>query len=195
MNDWQLVNLAAKCPRLEAGIFRGVFASDKLPGVTPLRQGQTGDRAFIVNIDPSGMPGSHWIAIYVPKVPDQPIEYFDSYGLVPYVKSIQTFVGLPDQFVLFNDITLQAPFSSTCGQYSLLYIYLRAHEFSFNDILSVFRWSNPWFNDNLVNTAIENLFGTSLVVYDMDFIKRQIATAFDPGAFENNQVLADFYGS
>lgn len=37
--------------------FRGVFPVDRLP---PLQQGQ----CCVVNLDPSGMPGSHWVAVY-----------------------------------------------------------------------------------------------------------------------------------
>ena len=36
---------------------------------------------FIYNLEPSYMPGSHWVATYVK---DKVINYFDSFGLPPF---------------------------------------------------------------------------------------------------------------
>ena len=58
--------------------FVGVFPSDKLPPyISP-----TSAIKMIVNIDPSTMEGSHWVAIY--RQPHTRIGYyFDTYGLPP----------------------------------------------------------------------------------------------------------------
>lgn len=45
--------------------FKGVFPVDKLP---PLKQGQ----CCIINLDRSGMPGSHWVAIHKSIMSNQP---------------------------------------------------------------------------------------------------------------------------
>ena len=55
--------------------FIGVFSSDILPSYA-----QTG--YYVVNLDTSQQPGSHWIAIKISKSKCQN-EYFDSYGLGP----------------------------------------------------------------------------------------------------------------
>ena len=65
--------------------FVGVFALDKLP--------QTLNRhatiKMIVNLDPSNLPGSHWVAIY--RRNDGIAYYFDSFGDPP-PKPIQTWL-------------------------------------------------------------------------------------------------------
>ena len=55
--------------------FIGVFSSDTLPSYA-----QTG--YYVVNLDMSQQPGSHWIAIKISKSKCKN-EYFDSYGLGP----------------------------------------------------------------------------------------------------------------
>ena len=55
--------------------FRGVFVADQLPPVSNTRV-----NAYIVNTDPAGQPGQHWLAIWTH---DRTCEVFDSYGL-PY---------------------------------------------------------------------------------------------------------------
>ena len=55
--------------------FIGVFSSDTLPSYA-----QTG--YYVVNLDTSQQPGSHWIAIKISKNKCKN-EYFDSYGLGP----------------------------------------------------------------------------------------------------------------
>ena len=55
--------------------FIGVFSSDTLPSYA-----QTG--YYVVNLDTSQQPGSHWIAIKISKSKCKN-EYFDSYGLGP----------------------------------------------------------------------------------------------------------------
>ena len=55
--------------------FIGVFSSDTLPSYA-----QTG--YYVVNLDMSQQPSSHWIAIKISKSKCKN-EYFDSYGLGP----------------------------------------------------------------------------------------------------------------
>ena len=55
--------------------FKGVFSSDTLPSYA-----QTG--YYVVNLNMSQQPGSHWIAIKISKSKCKN-EYFDSYGLGP----------------------------------------------------------------------------------------------------------------
>lgn len=183
MNNHQLTSLAQKCVELNSGIFQGVYAANELPQCLRRDSFIATDRAYIVNTDKKGGTGMHWVAIYIPAKESELVEYFDSYGLVPYITYINSFIGLPDNYVFYNDITLQAPLSSVCGQYSLFYVCLRACGFHAYDILQLFRWNDPYYNDNFVNSAVEWLFDTSLKVYDIGFIKKQISTAFVPSKF------------
>ena len=64
--------------------FIGVFSSDTLPSYA-----QTG--YYVVNLDMSQQPGSHWIAIKISKSKCKN-EYFDSYGLGPLTVHFKRFM-------------------------------------------------------------------------------------------------------
>ena len=55
--------------------FQGVFAADRLP--TPPQINSQANRPFIVNTDPAGEPGQHWLAMLTKS---NCCEIFDGYG-------------------------------------------------------------------------------------------------------------------
>ena len=57
-------------------IFKGVFASNRLPRYIP--KGKT--VALIANTDPSHKPGQHWVAFFYTRTH---VYFFDSYGRPP----------------------------------------------------------------------------------------------------------------
>ena len=67
--------------------FCGVFPNDKLP--TTIKKYPYG---LVVNTDPSGMPGTHWISFYFPL--EHTGQYFDSFGNPPefYHRSFKAFL-------------------------------------------------------------------------------------------------------
>ena len=77
MNTRQILDLLKNLPG-----FLGVFASDQIPKIVPKKDLQ----CFVVNLDPSWKPGSHWVAACVRKEKRKNIlEIFDSYGIKPIV--------------------------------------------------------------------------------------------------------------
>lgn len=72
--DTVLNHLAREDPELKP-YFRGVFPVDKLATVSKWR---VGSDACIVNTDPAGEPGEHWLAIWTH---NRMCEVFESYGL------------------------------------------------------------------------------------------------------------------
>ena len=73
MDNTQLDTLANQDPYLKK-VYRGSFPCDLLP------RSPNKDRpmAYIVNTDPAGQPGQHWIALWTQ---DRVCEVMDSYGL------------------------------------------------------------------------------------------------------------------
>ena len=59
LSDTVLNILAREDPLLRIS-FRGVFPADKLPSVP---KGRRFTDAYLVNTDPAGEPGEHWLAI------------------------------------------------------------------------------------------------------------------------------------
>ena len=74
MDDFT-INKILLSNKVKKDSFIGVFSSDTLPSYA-----QTG--YYVVNLDTSQQPGSHWIAIKISKSKCKN-EYFDSYGLGP----------------------------------------------------------------------------------------------------------------
>ena len=103
--------------------FRGVFASDTLPDT--FRPGES----LIVNYDPLGRPGSHWVAMK--HAPSGEGLYFDSFGQPPDSEDIilhdQTHLGAwlchhTSKPMRWNHDDLQAPSSKTCGDWAATFI-------------------------------------------------------------------------
>lgn len=171
----QLNGLAKRCPVLK-DIFVGVFPSDRIPDICSVKKRRA--YAFIVNLDRSGLQGSHWIALYLPKHRNGIAEYFDSYGRPPtksnFLRLLKKYRGY-----IYNNIMLQSPFSTVCGQYCLFYLCRRARMESSTTILRTFHNHDLVTNDIVVNRYVKRYFRTSLKLYDIPFIGRQIAVSLD----------------
>ena len=126
-------------------IFYGVFASNtlELPSNYPA--------ACIVNTDNSPKTGQHWIAMMF----NQPgeVEYFDSYGLTPYVFP-PFFDFIRSKFKAdswtFSEHIIQDPSSSTCGLHCKYFIYQRINGVSFNEIITKLYKKDKCWNDSMV---------------------------------------------
>ena len=146
--------------------FRGVFAADTLPAIEK-------NCGYICNTDTINLPGKHWISFYVPK--KGPIEFFDSYGFIPYIYNFYDFIG--EHYFIYNNVQLQSLFSNVCGQYCIFYLLARFSGIPYIDFLNIFDNHN---NDYYVNEFINDMFDTTMKVYDYDFIGKQISTMFEP---------------
>ena len=95
--------------------FRGVFPADKLPLVSKKRV-----NAYIVNTDPAGEPGEHWLGIWTYH---NTCEVFDSYGLPLSSYKNPTLQTWFKQWkeAIGSDQPLQAMDSFTCGHYVLFF--------------------------------------------------------------------------
>ena len=119
MNTRQIDSIFHSDPHTQS-VFLGVFARDK----SPQRVGWP--EAFVWNLGTSKKPGSHWVAVYIDLRGRG--YYFDSYDLPLLNKKFENFVNRSCVWWNFNRTTLQAPFSTVCGQccvYFMLYMVNR----------------------------------------------------------------------
>ena len=123
------------------GVFRGVFASDELPA-------KRARGLYIVNADPSTLPGSHWMALTVEN--DGGSTFFDSYGYPPsrYNPEILRFMA-NERYIIFHTTQLQHDFSSACGHHSVFYLIHRVKGLSYARVLSLYT-DNTVYNDKMV---------------------------------------------
>lgn len=95
--------------------FGGVGPIDRLP--TTLI---TKPRSFIINLDESYKPGSHWVAVYFPI--NGPAYYFDSYGRYPPDRIINFMERNSKYGWIYNIKKLQGDLSQLCGYYCIAFL-------------------------------------------------------------------------
>ena len=99
------------------------------------------DKIYIVNLDDSYNPRSHWITIWMGEFP----EIFDSLGHKP-LKEFEDFIFLNGDPYVCNTKRLQSHGSSVCGHYCLMYAYFKSRGYSFKKNINIFD-SNYVLND------------------------------------------------
>ena len=141
MNTVQLIegmrDALSDFPQLFHTQFRGVFPINHVP-----RRRLKTPFGMIINTDPSEEEGEHWVALFQAHE-QQPVEYFDSYGLPPSSHLVQVFHK--DKLV-YSTRRLQSYCSSLCGEYCILFLLYRFYSISFIEFLKLFL-STPEVND------------------------------------------------
>ena len=111
--------------------FKGVFPCDQLPYYTDLPLN------LIVNTDPAHEPGQHWVCVSINK--EGRGYYFDSFGLPPIVPEILEFLEKRStKGWTYNKKQIQDITSSTCGNYTVLFIIFKCNNLTPEDYLSIF---------------------------------------------------------
>lgn len=105
--------------------FGGVFAADTLPKNRGIFS------KFIVNLDGKRLSGSHWCAIIFKQ---NKAIFIDSYGLPPTVKTILQFMKRNSKEIFYNPICYQDDMSTTCGIFSLYFLYKMSRNVSFVEL-------------------------------------------------------------
>lgn len=135
--------------------FLGVFAADKVP----LIRDNYLPIFFIVNIDESFSPGSHWIAV---RLDSRSLEIFDSLGFSS--NRWKTFPNLLlDFFKRYNNShsfrispRLQSDNSYSCGLFCI-YFCIARNTLSFTECLKNFT-SDLQSNENVIRSKINSLY-------------------------------------
>lgn len=91
----------------------GVYSAENLPSKI------NRPAAIIVHSENSNKNIGHWLAIYLTK---KSAFYFDSYGLPPFVDNHINFMHRNARKVYYNKKCYQAPASTVCGGYCLIFL-------------------------------------------------------------------------
>ena len=112
-----------------------------------------------MNIDPSDEPGEHWLGVWLND--KDSVESYDSYAMPPhyYSKHIQHFVRRP----ILQDTpwALQEYDSSTCGDYALYFLTMRAKGQHIPSVMKQFSRHDYVNNDLKVVCHIKNVCQTN----------------------------------
>lgn len=107
--------------------YLGCFPIDQLPST---------DGSFVLNSDPSHMPGEHWICV---ELRGSSAVFFDSFALPPAVYSEQLHNLVYDRFNVWTNLTrLQGSSSNVCGQYCIYALQMLSRGCSPNRLLHPF---------------------------------------------------------
>lgn len=148
-------------------VFVNTYSADSLPPGPRLDK----PCAYVANTANWNEHGEHWVCFFFPKkgLP----EYFDSFGLdVPL--SFREFLGSNYLFKKNNSM-IQSPFTSTCGQHVIYYIWQRCRGMTMEQILKLYCDSDFLLNDVVVNALVKQNFALNVEVIDIKFIETQLS--------------------
>ena len=134
---------------IRPSVFRGVISRDQITLIDRLGY-------YIVNLNDSTQPGSHWVVINV-RAPPNPIEYFDSFGLnAPHeVVELSERMGLN---YLYNSTQYQDLNSVLCGYWCLYFVNeSRKPKATYYEIVRPFSHTDTQFNERLIIEYFQNL--------------------------------------
>ena len=152
LNNVQLDVLARSQPSLKP-YFYGTVPCDRLPE-KPHKKGPVG---YIVNMDPQGQPGRHWIALWMCQ---DVCEIMDSYALPldTYLTTepLQRWLDQHWKFNIHNGKSLQSLYSQSCGDYALMFLIDRSKGHDMNTFLRCFSPHDYVQNDHKVGQMLKN---------------------------------------
>ena len=163
LSDRQLRALALSDPELKR-VFQGVYPSDRLPEHPP----KTTRGAYIVNTDPAGEPGQHWLGLWTE---EGVCEVMDSYGLpltVYDAPGLHEWIAKHCKYVVRTDRTLQAYDSRACGHYAFAYLQDRVRRRTLLEFVESFRDGDYVWNDHRVGERVRAWIQTKLDEAAMD---------------------------
>ena len=139
--------------------FRGVYATDEIKSIKTV----SFPSSFVVNLNPSNKPGSHWVAVYFDK--NGVGKYFDSFGSYPPHKVVH-FLCSHAKGWQYNCMQVQELYTMTCGQFVVFYIYQKSQGLTLEVILHKYcSTHNKLRNDLLVRDFVKlHYLGCSLVI-------------------------------
>ena len=108
---------------------------------------------FIYNLEPSYMPGSHWVATYVK---DKVINYFDSFGLPPF-QEIVNHARKKNLTLLHQNNQIQNLLTTTCGYFCLYFLNEMNKGKSYFDLLEVFDIYDTTNNEKFLEQYFKNM--------------------------------------
>jgi len=99
--------------------------------------------------------------------------FFDSFGrsITAFDENIQNFCK--EVNLCYQNLPLQSPCSTTCGQFVCFFIWKRTSGKSFKQVLDLFS-SNQQDNDKMVTAKVNQIFDVSTKVYDKALIQQGV---------------------
>ena len=143
--------------------FLGVFARDKLPLPRTSKP-----ICLIANVDKHNQRGSHWIAMYI-NPQTETGSLFDPYGVAPEEEFVTYMNTLTNGRWIYNTVRLQSEYSTTCGQYCVMFVYFKCRGYTFDEFIDLFT-TDTVVNDFIVTDLIRTEFGVNFPILDIHYL-------------------------
>ena len=127
--------------------FAGCYSKDVLPNKI------LNNKFYIINLDDSSGPGSHWVCL---TSYGQQVIYFDPFGVVPAV-NILKFIRTSKKPLYYSTLTLQHIKSELCGYYCIYMIEQMVNGRNFVDIVSQDFVNDESTNDKYIKKYFKNV--------------------------------------
>lgn len=177
MDNKQLFTILKHDERVGDYNFLGVFPRDLIPvdSVTKF------PCCFVVNTKPHTHPGEHWVCVL--KTEDNKGIYFDSYGQPPFNFEEVGLVLENCTEWKFNDVPLQSPLSTVCGQYCIFFLTHIVRGYSLKHIAHMLNEGDSCANDAFIYNYIKEMYPVEKIkqvkVIDFPFIFSQISKSIN----------------
>ena len=149
----QLNQLAFHHPTL-ATSFYGTVPCDGLPDIPDVSRPQ----AYIVNTDPSGQPGQHWLGVWTE---ENACEVFDSFALdlktYGTTEALQTWLRRHFKYVTSNGQSVQSLHNQSCGGHALMFLVAKSQGQSLSSFLRTWSRHDYVANDHRVGQWVREL--------------------------------------
>ena len=132
-------------------LFKDEFAKKDFKKVVPfdcLPNHPDYPSSFVVNTDPRGQKGEHWLALYYDE--KGVCTFFDSFGNNPNYFGLDKYIQRTSTKYEYNNMQIQSLFSNTCGYYCIYFILLKSRGYNLIDIQNLFSKTNFNMNDYLI---------------------------------------------
>jgi hypothetical protein len=141
--------------------FSGVFPINEIPRrLKP-------PSCFIVNTDPKGEPGTHWICCYDTI---NTVNIFDSLGSnVEKNTYFYDYLFSTTRAVYKNNCWIQSSKSDICGIYSLVFIYFMSNGGSYENFLKMFKHDDVLSNDRALCLIFKQYYNKECLEYNLSY--------------------------
>ena len=145
---------------------KGIYAIDEMKLINTVSY----PSSFVINLDSSYKPGSHWVAVYFDR--NGIGEYFEPFAPYP-PQEADHFLCSHAKWWQYNHMQVQELYTTTCGQFVLFYVYQKSSGLTLEVIVhEYFSSHNKLKNDLLVKDFVKLHYHHDAKVIDSKFIRR-----------------------
>ena len=145
--------------------YLGTYPCDKAPNLSSALH----PSSYIINLDSSQSPGSHWVSIYIKR---NCVLYFDSYGRRPS-EELNITLKSANKKVIYSNKRIQSFNSIFCGYFCVAFIISQEIGLSLNKFLNLFSYTNQIENTSLITSSKLTSNDKLVELFITEFIKNK----------------------